>query len=226
MAPRRRWLRPRLALSLLAAAGVSAGLAFTALTTLGAFSAQIVNPNGTFSTGSIVLKESAGATNCLSTGAGTTITVANSYNCTTIDTFGAPTGQVAGGSNTQTLTFQNVGSTNASAFTVTPAACAAASAGGTYAGSDTAGFCGKVDVTIENDTGAATCLYPAQAGACPALSSTYTLSSLAGNGAISLGALNAGATDTIKFTTGLDSSADNSDQGLKATQQFTWTLNQ
>jgi len=95
----------------------------------------------------------------------------------------------------------------------------------------TQGFCGKVDVSIENDTtaGSPACVYPSGAGACPALSASHTLASLAGtlsSTPLSLGSLAAGVTDTLKFTVGLDSSATNSDQGLAASMPLTWDLSQ
>jgi hypothetical protein len=202
---------------------VAGALAMTTMGALGAFNATITQ-NGTLTAGTIVLKEVGGANTCYSAGvASGAILGGNSYSCTTIDTFGAPTGQVPGGSaNSQTLTFTNVGSTNAATFTVTPATCSAAGVG-TFYGGDTSGFCGKVDITIGN--GASVCYYPSQASACPALSSTYTLASLTSAATIGSG-LAAGASDTVVVSTKLDSSATNADQGLEATQGFTFTLNQ
>jgi hypothetical protein len=208
-----------------AAVGVVA-IAVVALSTMGALGAfnATITQNGTFTTGSIVLKEVGSSNTCYSAGvASGTILGGNSYSCTTIDTFGAPTGQVPGGSTTtQTLTFTNVGSTNATTFTATPGTCSAAGTG-TYYGSDTAGFCGKVDITIGN--GASVCYYPAQASACPALSSSNTLAGLTSAMTIGSG-LAAGASTTVVVNTKLDSTATNNDQGLEATQGFTFTISQ
>ncbi len=217
-----RHSRRRLLITTGSAVLVASAVALTTMGALGAFSATITQ-NGTFTAGSIVLKEVGGANTCYSSGGSSGAIGTNSYSCTTIDTFGAPLGQVPGGSaNTQTLTFTNVGSTNASSFTVTPGTCSAAGSG-TFYGSDTAGFCGKVDVTIGN--GASVCYYPAQGSACPALSSTNTLAGL--TSAVTIGSgLAAGASDTVVVSTKLDSSATNADQGLAATQGFTFTLNQ
>jgi hypothetical protein len=199
--PRTR-TKQRVVTTAVVGAAVAGALAVTTMGALGAFNATITQ-NGTLTAGSIVLKEV--------------------YSCTTIDTFGAPTGQVPGGTaTTQTLAFTNVGSTNAATFTVTPATCTAAGSG-TFYGSDTAGFCGKVDITIGN--GASVCYYPTQASACPALSSTYTLASLTSAATIGSG-LAAGASATVVVSTKLDSSATNNDMGLQATQGFTFTLNQ
>ena len=209
---------------MLAALLASLGVGLTTMGALGAFSATITQ-NGTFTAGSIVLKETQGANTCYSTGGTNQPFTTNSSACATIDTFGAPIGQVPGGAtNTQTMTFQNVGTANASTFTVTPGACAAAGTGSYYGNDTSAGFCGKVDVTIGN--GAAVCYYPVLGSACPAPSSTYTLTTLNTFGAVTLPALAAAATDTIVVSTKLDTTATNADQGLQATQPFTWTLNQ
>jgi hypothetical protein len=220
--PRTR-TKQRVVTTAVVGAAVAGALAVTTMGALGAFNATITQ-NGTLTAGSIVLKEVGSSNTCYSAGvASGAILGGNSYSCTTIDTFGAPTGQVPGGTaTTQTLAFTNVGSTNAATFTVTPATCTAAGSG-TFYGSDTAGFCGKVDITIGN--GASVCYYPTQASACPALSSTYTLASLTSAATIGSG-LAAGASATVVVSTKLDSSATNNDMGLQATQGFTFTLNQ
>ena len=108
------------------AALVAGGLALTTMTALGAFNA-VITQNGTFTAGSIVLKETQGANTCYSTGGTNTPFTTNSSSCTTIDVFGAPTGQVPGGTaSSQSMTFQNVGSANASSFTVAAPTCSAA----------------------------------------------------------------------------------------------------
>jgi hypothetical protein len=220
--PQRR-LRGRAALTVLIGLAAAGAVAMTTMAALGAFSATITQ-NGTLTSGTIVLKEVGSSNTCYSAGVSSgTILGGNSYSCTTIDTFGAPTGQLPGGStNTQTLTFTNVGTANAATFTITPGTCTA-SGTGTFYGSDTAGFCGKVDVTIGN--GAAVCYYPSQASACPAPSSSNTLAGL--TSALTIGSgLAAGASDTIVVSTKLDASATNNDQGLQASQGFTFTITQ
>jgi hypothetical protein len=208
----------------------TAVLAATAGLSLGGFSAGITNPTNSFSSGTVVLKEAAGATSCFSTGGSTTVTVANTANCTTIDDLGGVINQGPGSAaNSQVLNLTNLGTINGATFTVAPGACASAAATNTapYVGTDTAGFCGKVDVTIQNDTtGTPSCVYPAGAGACPALSATNTLATLGASPALSLGALAAGATDKFTVKTQIDASVNNADQGLTASLPFTWTLNQ
>jgi hypothetical protein len=158
------------------------------------------------------------------------VTASNTANCTTIDDLGGATNQGPGSAvNTQVLNLTNVGTINGATFTVAPGACTAAASLLTapYAGTDTAGFCGKVDVTIQNDTtGTPSCVYPAGAGACPALAATSTLATLGASPALSLGALAAGASDKFTVKTQIDSGVTNVDQGLAASMPFTWTLNQ
>jgi hypothetical protein len=109
-------------------------------------------------------------------------------------------------------------------------AAAAASDNGGYTGSDTAGFCGKIDVTVANTTVGATdkCVFPTQAAACPALSNTNTLAGLASStfNAVPLSTLAAGGTATYVVNVQLDSTATNADQGLTATVPFTWSISQ
>ncbi len=79
-------------------------------------------------------------------------------------------------------------------------------------------------MTIGNGT---VCYYPVSASPCAAPTSANTLTSLNTNGAVTItGGLNAGASSTVIVTTKLDSTATNADQGLQATQGFTWTINQ
>ncbi len=98
-------------------------------------------------------------------------------------------------------------------------------------GSDTTGFCGKVDVQIEDDTvaGSPSCLYGGTVGsACPAtMSNSSTLATLATAGSQTLKANFApNKPETIKITVALDPTASNADQGLTATVPLTWSLAQ
>lgn len=220
---------PRSLLVILIGAVASLALASATMFALGGFTATIANTGPGFASGTVVLQEAVGGSSatCLSTAADQITT--NSNNCTTINLFGTGNAD-PGTTNTATLTMTNVGTINASTFTLTPGTCTAAANTATapYYGSDTSGFCGLVDVTIENTTtsGSPTCVYPAGTGACPAPSSSYTLKTLAANGALSLGSLAAGSSDTFVITSELDPSATNADQGLAATASATWELSQ
>ena len=210
--------------SALAVAGV---VTLTTMAALGAFNATI-EQNGTFTSGSIILKESGSSHECFSTAAtNTPFTNNNSATCSTIDTFGAPTAQLPGATTTtQTLTFENVGTANASTFTAEPGSCSATGTGSYYGNATSAQFCEKVDITIGN--GASVCYYPSKpTEACPALSNTYTLKSLHEGGTVTIGSgLASGASDTVVVKTKLDSTATNPEQGMIATQGFTFTITQ
>jgi hypothetical protein len=212
-----------------------AALATTTAFTLGGFSASIANSTSTFSSATIQLEESNGTTTCYSTGTGSggTVTAANLNNtCTINDLVGTPDQVPAGTALTTTLTFTNVGNHAATVASMLTGACTAAAASDDsgYIGSDTVGFCGKVDVTVANTTSGAAdkCVYPTQVAACPALSNTYTLAAMASTtfNAVPLSTLVAGATATYVVTVQLDTSATNADQGLTATEPFTWSIAQ
>jgi hypothetical protein len=210
-------------------------LAATTAITLGGFSASIANSTSTFSSATIQLEEGNGTTTCYSTGTGTggSVSVSNANSTCTINDLVGTLDQVPGGTAlTTTLTFTNVGNHAATVSQMVAGTCTAAAASDDagYIGSDTTGFCGKIDVTIGNTTtGAADkCVYPTQAAACPTLSNTYTLSGLSGQtfNAVPLTALAAGASATYVVNVELDSSATNADQGLTATLPFSWSISQ
>jgi hypothetical protein len=151
----------------------------------------------------------------------------NAATCSGIDMFGASLNDTPGGTPISTLiTVKNDGTIAAGTFVLTPGACSAAqnSATSPYYGSDSSGFCSKVDITIENDTvsGSPTCVLPAQSGACPALSIANNLGNF--TSAIDLSSLGASGSQVYDFKLALDSSAINSDQGLVATMPLTWSI--
>jgi len=210
-------------------------LGLTSAVTLGAvgFNATITNPTNTYSSGTLLLQEGTGTTACVSSGTDT-INAANTNSTCGINDFGTTTNGAPGVVTTAVVPVSNVGTIAGSTLTITPGAkCAVAanSATGPYSGSDTTGFCGEVDVTIQNNsTTTPSCVYPAGTGACPAPSNTYTLATLAGHAALSGSGLgvNGSSTSTGSYTVSLelDPSATNADQGLAATVPLTWQLSQ
>ena len=218
-----------------------AALGLTATTTLAGFSASITNPTNTFSSGTLLLSEQQGVNTCLSspnTTGGITTNV--NSNCT-VDNFSGsatPGAEPGGTPISSTITLTNTGTlTSVGGLSVLAGSCAVtgnppgSGANAASTGSDTTGFCGKVDVQIEDDTvpGSPSCLYGGTIGsACPAtMSNTYTLASLATAGSQVLKANFAPNTpETIKIIVGLDTSATNADQGLTATVPLTWSLAQ
>lgn len=218
----------------LAAAVVAVvALGATAGVTLGGFSASVNNPTNTFSSGTVQLKEGVGATTCYSTGSGSggAVTASNTGTCSTIDDLGAALDQVpAGTAVTTTITVTNVGNAASTGASLVTAACTAAAAGDDngYIGSDTSGFCGKVDATVANTTSGASdkCVYPTQAVTCPGLSNADTLAGLANTtfGTVPMSNLAVGASATYVITVQLDTGATNADQGLTATIPLTWSI--
>lgn len=211
----------------IAAAGAAALLATTLAATLGGFTATVSNTANNVATGTLLLQEGQGATTCLSTSSDTISS--NSNNCTTIDDFGALTNAGVGSTATTTIAMKNVGTIAASALDLTPGTCTASanSATSPYTGSDTSGFCGKIDVTIQ-ESGATSCVYPASStAACPATpTSAGTLAGLAGAGTVALPGIVAGATASYVIDVKVSSSATNADQGLSANLPLTWELSQ
>ena len=216
------------------AAASAALLAAVAPWSLGGFNATVTNNAGAPGSGTLLLQEGVGSTVCISTGSGTSSSssISTNDNSTCPISLFAST-DLAPGSvpAAATVTLTNPGSLNASSLTLTPGACVAGDntlPGGlvnTYFGTDTSGFCGKVDVAVENDTGSTpNCVFPSvTTSACPAPSSSGTLANLA---SATLPGLGSHASAIYKITVELDPTATNADQGLQATVPLTWTLNQ
>ena len=219
---------------LVASLAAVAALGMTATFTLGGFSAGITNSASSFNSATVQLEEGNGSTTCYSTGSGSggSVTASNTNTTCTINALVGTLSQVPGGTPlSSTLTFTNAGNHSATVASMVTGACtqATSSDANGYVGAD-ASFCSKVDVTIANTTtGAADkCVYPTQAAACPALSSTNTLAGLQNQTftAVPLSVLAAGGTATYVVTDQLDSTATNADQGLAATVPFTWSISQ
>lgn len=218
----------------------SAALAATGFTALGGFSATVENNSGAAGSGTLLLSEGSSGVTCISTGSGTTSSTSitsndnptcpiNLFSDTNLEPLGSPNGAT----QSATVTLTNPGSLPGSTLSLTPGSCTVSnntSPGGnanTYFGTDTSGFCGLLDITIENDTtsGSPACVFPAGSGACPTPTSAHTLASLTSFTGLPGLAAN-GGTATYKVTIGLDSAATNADQGLLATVPLTWTLAQ
>jgi hypothetical protein len=229
-----KWIRDDIK-GLAVALGAVALLGLTAATTLGGFSATVANTTNQFSSGTVQLKEGVGSTTCFSTGTGSggIVTAANAGACSSIDDLGAAEDQVPGGPPVSTtVTVTNVGNVSTTTASLVASACSAAAAAddGGYVGADSAGFCGKVDVTLANTTSGATdrCVYPTQVATCPAPSSAGTLANLASQTFTTpaLSALAPGGSATYVITVQLDGGATNADQGLTATIPLTWSITQ
>jgi hypothetical protein len=222
--------RPRSWHAFAAAALAVIALGSTAAISVAVFSAQVVNNANTFSSGTMQLEEGNGSITCYSTGTGSggSVASANSANCAINKLVGTLTQIPAGTPLTTTITMTNVGTINSSIESLVMGTCSAAAASNAngYVGSDTSGFCGKIDFSIGIS---GKCIYPANASAaCPATptnsgnlgsvaSTTFTNSSTP-----PLTLLTAGSSQVYTFTAMLDSTATNADQGLAASMTMTW----
>jgi len=206
-------------------------LGLTSAVTLGAvgFNSTTTNPTNTYSPGTLLLQKGLGTTTCMSSGTDT-INAATTDSACGINDFGATVAASPGIVTTAVIPVANVGTIAGSTLTITPGAkCAvAANASATsLSGSDTTGFCGEVDVTIQNNsTTTPSCVYPVETGACPALSSTYTLATLAGHAPLSGSGIHYNGTGSYTVSLELNPSATNADQGLSASVPLTWQLSQ
>lgn len=197
-------------------------MAFSMTPAFSGFTASINNTQNTVGAGTLLMSETQGGVTCLSSATGT-VTLANAGTCSTINKFSGTTTATPGTPYTSTVTIKNNGTVAANAFTLTPAGCTT-SANGTVNGTDSAGFCGKVNVTIADVTGTATCVLPASATACATPSSTTTLASI-GTTPITLATPVApGASKTYTFTVMIDNSATNAHQGLQANEPLLWSF--
>lgn len=214
--------------SLFAILGVSvlavAGAVFATTPAISGFTASINNSTNTVGSGTLLLSENQGATTCLSSAAGT-VTAANAGTCATINKFGGNLISAPGGTPAvQSVTLKNNGTLPANSFTLTPAGCAQL-ANGAVNGTAT-DFCSKVNLTIADTTGTATCVFPAGAGACPTVSNSNTLTTLGTTPIALTTPLAAGASRTYTFTVQIDGGVGttNAYQGLQATDALLWSI--
>jgi hypothetical protein len=235
-----RWFKSRSRLALIAGALGAAALAVSTTASLGGFTASITNTGDKAQSGSLLMQEAVTpvggtTTTCLSTVAAAPITTNANLGCTA-NKFGAMTNGAPGSTSNSVIVIANQGSLAANSFSIGVGACTAtpttpAGAIATNLGSDTAGFCGKVDVTIEDDTvsGTPACVYPAGTLACPAYSNAYNLTTLssfapAATPAALTAPVAAGAARTYKVIVGIDGSATNADQAMAATEPITFNF--
>jgi hypothetical protein len=206
------------------ALGIATSLLVAFVTTgaLSGFTASINNSNNTIGSGTLLMSETQGAITCTSSTAGT-VSTANAGTCTTINKFGGSTTASPGEVFTSTVTITNSGTTPANTFTLTPAACTV-STNGPISGSNTAGFCSKVNITILDEVGAK-CVAPVSTTPCAAPSSTTTLNSIATKPITLAVPVAPGEQRRYTFKVQLDAaSATNADQGLLASMPLLWSF--
>lgn len=212
-----RTLLAAIAVSLLAVAGSI----FATSPAFSGFSASINNSNNTIGSGTLLMTETQAAVSCLSSAAGT-VTAANAGTCAGINKFGGSTTAMPGVVYKQTVVIKNAGTLPATSFVLTPSGCVATN-NGTVNGAGKSEFCGRIDVTLQDDTSTPACVVPEQAGACPTPSSANTLATT-GTNVLSLAPLAAGASRTYTFSVMLDTSANNSHMGLTASESLVWSF--
>jgi predicted ribosomally synthesized peptide with SipW-like signal peptide len=201
--------------------------------TFATFNAQTTNAGNTFATGTLVMsnKVNSGSV-CLSTAGGDTDTNAN--NCAAAFNLSV---KKPGESGTANITLKNEGSLDAAALSLYSSACTDADASlENYHG--TGGPCSKVEFYVQEYTSStfatvSSCLYGATtvANTCDFTDTTKTLGAFAAlypnSGQVyGLGAMNAGTSRFIKVGVQLDSSANNSYQGRKASIDLTWFMSE
>jgi hypothetical protein len=203
MAPKRRRFTPvAVATGLLGAVLLSVSMTGT----LSGFVASIQNSTNTAATGSLTMEEkttSGPVVTCLSTDGGSVYT--NSATCSTINKFGGSTTLVPGAAAGNTaITIKNTGTLNAATFTLTPGLCTQ-TVGGVGAATN---LCSKINVVI---TSGVTTIF------------SGTAAGLAAGGIITIAAPPAaGVSVPFNFAVSLDTTADNTYQGLQASLPLTW----
>jgi hypothetical protein len=188
-------------IALLAGVAGAVLLSLSMTNTLSAFTASITNTTNTAGSGTLAMQEtnSDGSIICNSSLTGTA-------SCATINKYGGSTTLIPGAAaQTTTIKIKNTGSIAASTFTLTPSACTSTAQSGVTAGSGN--LCQKLNVVIKAN---GTQVY---SGTAAGLTAVQNLTSVA-----------PGTTVTITFDVSIDTSADNTIQGLVASQPLTWTF--
>ena len=185
-------------------------VAFSLTPTFAGLVAQIQNSVNTAVTGSLVMKESSGGQTCLSNeGVGNTT---NTATCSRINKYGGETTPLVPGQAREiAIKIENVGTIDATAFTVTGGTCSQSSVGGT-AGS-ARNLCEKINIVIKSggtNIFQGTAKDFQNAGAINILQK-LSKSSIAKSEGVDL---------TISIA--LDGSADSTYQALKISQPITW----
>lgn len=205
--------RRRLVLPVVLAGSVASLILALGLSpTVAAFTASIQNTVNTAATGVLSMQESNsdGSVRCNSTDGGSIST--NSATCSTINKYGGSTTMVPGQTITTNISIANTGTVAAKTFSLTPGACGQ-SANGTVNGTAT-DLCTKMTLVI---TSGNSTVYsgPLSGFSAPVdiLAKTTTTS------------VAPGATVPFSFAVTLPAGADNTYQGLKASQVLTWTFN-
>lgn len=199
-------------------AGAAAGLVLVLGTgsSLSAWTtATIGNTDNSLRTsGAVILQETSGAANCVSSASPT-----NAASCATINKYGGTGTPLApGGSQTVDVTFTNLGAAAAATFTLVPGNCTSSPSAGTPTPTNLCTTPGELTVSVNCSDGAgyvagskwADLGYSGVPGAMGTLTHTASMA--------------ANATWTCRFVASLPLSASVLDQGVTVTQPLTWNL--
>jgi hypothetical protein len=202
----------KLSLPLVFAGGISSlVLALGMSPTFSAFTAQITNNANNATAGTLIMQETDGTTTCNSNDATpitNTLGGTNAATCT-IDKFGPNTAMYPGQSFTTTVTIKNTGTVTPTSFTLTPQGCTQV-LGTPNGGATTA--CTKFNVKVY--LGATATGVPLNVAGQQTAATFAT--------ALNLTALAPGVPQQYTFWIQLDSSADNSFQGITINQPLVW----
>ena len=205
--------RRRLALPVVLAGSVASLILALGLSpTVAAFTAQIQNTIDTAGSGTLIMQEtnSAGTVTCKSTD-GTTIDT-NSATCTTINKYGGILTMTPGQSVSTTVNIKNIGTADASSFTLTPAACTP-SANGSPNGSAT-DLCTKMTLVV---TSGSTAVYSGTLAAFNA--SAINILTKLGTTSVP-----AGTSVPFTFAVTLPAGLNNTYAGQQVSQPLTWNF--
>lgn len=196
--PARRRFAP---IALLAGAAGVVMLSLSMTNTLSAFTAGIQNTVDTAGSGTLAMQEtnSDGSVICNSS-------LSTTATCATINKYGGNLALVPGAAaQTTTVKIKNTGTVTATTFTLTPGACTSSAQTGVTAGAGN--LCSKINLVVKANS---TTVY---SGTAAAFTLAQTLSSVP-----------AGTTVTFTFDVSLDTTADNTFQGLQISQPLTWAF--
>ena len=209
---------------LLTGVAASAILALSFSPTMSAFVASITNSVDTAASGYLAMQETTGTSPSVVTCNSTdnqTINTTTAATCSTINKYGGSTTMYPGQSVTTTISIKNTGTVAATAFTLTPGDCTQSN-NGSVSGSatGTTGICSKMNVSIKSGSNN---VYPSTgtSGSLNALKTAGPINLAAISG---IGSVAPGASVSFTFVVTLDSSADNTYQGLLASQPLTWAF--
>jgi hypothetical protein len=205
--------RRRLALPVVLAGSVASLILALGLSpTVAAFTAQIQNTIDTAGSGTLIMQEtnSGGTVTCKSTD-NTTIDT-NSATCSNINKYGGTLTMTPGQTVSTTINIKNIGTADASSFTLTPGACVAANNGAPNGSASD--LCSKMTVLV---TSGSSTIYSGTLAA-------FNSSAINVLTKLTTTSVPAGTSIPFTFAVTLPSGLGNSYAGLMVSQPLTWNF--